>query len=225
MRGHCQPCVLNPNASWKLCSLEEDEETDSAHFPHFGVPLRLGGRIPLFPHSPPPVPPVPPRFPLLSPLLVSCIITGRFKDGPDEGGESNAGESEGHGWIRWGGGVGWGRMFVSITPWFQQGDRLEKYFLGCQRKGPLTGGLRHHKSSVILSMPLFSPLALSYFYASNSLCTGNTIRFRISATRVPLNSDPHTLFHRRNFDTIPVLLASNPLETLGACPAALDFIR
>lgn len=94
-------------------------------------------------------------------------------------------------------------MFVSITPWFQQGDRLEKYFLGCQRKGPLTGGLRHHKSSVILSMPLFSPLTLSYFYASNSLRTENNPiqNFR---PRVPLNLDPHTLSDGRNFDTIPI---------------------
>lgn len=121
-------------------------------------------------------------------------------------GGSNTGESEGHGWIRWGGGVGGvgeGGMFVSITPWFQQGDRLKKYFLGCQRKGPLTGGLRHHKSSVILSMPLFSPLTLSYFDASNSLCTENNPiqNFR---PRVSLNLDPHTLSDGRNFDTIPI---------------------
>lgn len=36
-------------------------------------------------------------------------------------------------------------MFVSITRRCQQGDRLEKYFLACQRRDPLTG-LRHRKS-------------------------------------------------------------------------------
>lgn len=60
-------------------------------------------------------------------------------------------------------------MFVSVTHWCQQGDRLEKYFLACQRKGPLTGGLRHHKSSVILSMPL--SLSLRLFLSPNSGCS------------------------------------------------------
>lgn len=44
-------------------------------------------------------------------------------------------------------------MFVSFTHWCQQ-----KFFLACQRKGSLTGGLRDHKSAVILSM--IPPLAL-----------------------------------------------------------------
>lgn len=62
-------------------------------------------------------------------------------------------------------------MFVSVTHWCQQGDRLEKYFLACQRKGPLTGGLRHHKSSVILSMPLSLYVSLSLSRSPNSSCS------------------------------------------------------
>lgn len=45
------------------------------------------------------------------------------------------------------GGLSGAGMFVSITRRCQQGDRLEKYFLACQRRDPLTGGLRHRKSS------------------------------------------------------------------------------
>lgn len=53
--------------------------------------------------------------------------------------ENNAVKMEDKGGLS---GVG---MFVSITRRCQQGDRLEKYFLACQRRDPLTG-LRHRKS-------------------------------------------------------------------------------
>lgn len=75
----------------------------------------------------------------LSPLSMSSITPSAFKErsnvvkAEDKGGLSRAG------------------MFVSITHRCQQGDRLEKYFLACQRRDPLTGGLRHRKFSVILS--------------------------------------------------------------------------
>lgn len=121
----------------------------SAHFPHFGNPWGSGDVSLFFSFFFPPGL----CFPLLSPLSMSCIITSRFKDRADE--EQHR-ESEGQGWVKG------GHMFVSITPSFQQGDRLEKYFLACQRKGPLTGGLRHHKSSVILSMPLSLAPSLTF---------------------------------------------------------------
>lgn len=105
-----------------------------------GLPEALGtGRIPLFLFI---------FCPLPSPHSMSCIITSRFEE---RAGEEQHRESKGaQGGLKGGGGC----MYVSVTRRCQQGDRLEKYFLACPRKGPLTGGLRHHKSSVILSMPL-----------------------------------------------------------------------
>lgn len=111
----------------------------SANFPEPGASPKPRGHILLSLHFLPP----------LSPLSMSSIPPSVFKERSnvvkveDKGGLSRAG------------------MFVSVTRPFQHGDRLEKYFLACQRRDPLTGGLRHRKSSVILSTAFSPSLLLS----------------------------------------------------------------
>lgn len=61
-------------------------------------------------------------------------------------------------------------MYASVTHRCQQGDRLKKYFLAFQRKGPLTAGLRHRKSSLIFFHALLS-LSLSFSLSPNSSCS------------------------------------------------------
>lgn len=61
------------------------------------------------------------------------------------------------------GGLSRAGMFVSITRRCQQGDRLEMYFLACQRRDPLTGGLRRRKScdsfhGLLSVFPFVTPL-------------------------------------------------------------------
>lgn len=164
MRGHCQPCVLNLNASWKFASLEEDEETRSAHFPHFGIPPEgpAGESLFfLFFFSPP----FPPR---LSPLSLSCIITSRFRDGGGRGASRRGGKAKAEGGLR-----GWeGRrhMFVSITAWPQRGDRAEECFLTGRRKRAVS----QEGSDIVNPPPLFPCASFSHspgsLYLSNCFC-------------------------------------------------------
>lgn len=112
-------------------------------FPEPGASPKLWGHILLPLHLLPP----------LSPLSMSSIAPSAFKERSNVVKVEDKGELSGAG------------MFVSITHRCQQGDRLEKYFLACQRTDPLTGGLRHRKSSVILSTA-FPPS----FPSDTSLC-------------------------------------------------------
>lgn len=131
----CLTSVLPGN-----CALQTKmRRQKSANFPEPGASPKPRGRILLSLHFLPP----------LSALSMSSIPRSVFEERSnmvkveDKGGLSRAG------------------MFVSITRPCQQGDRLEKYFLACQRRDPLTGGLRHHKSSVILSTAFSPSLPLS----------------------------------------------------------------
>lgn len=136
-------------------------ETTSAHFPPRGIRRGSGGlHISFFCYysfvsfDPCRPPPPPPRF-TFAPLSTSCIVTSRFKDRPDEAPRRENDGSRG---------VSMGCMYVFVTFWCQRGDTSESSIsLTCQRKSPLTGGPRHHKSSVILSMPLSLSLSLLTF--------------------------------------------------------------
>lgn len=96
----------------------------SAHFPEPGASVKPRGQTLLSLHSLPP----------LSAPSMSSIPPSVFQERSnvvkveDKGGLSGAG------------------MFVSVPRPCQRGDRLGKYFLACQRREPLTGGLRHRKS-------------------------------------------------------------------------------
>lgn len=102
-------------------------------------------------------------LPPLSPLSMSSIPPSVLKERKNVVKVEDKGGWNGEG------------MFVSITRQCQRGDRLEKHFLACQGRDPLTGGLRHRKSCDSFHGLLSFPLSLLFEPTFQQQCKTNRV--------------------------------------------------